>query len=435
MDTPQFNKFRIAPTTQQGGTQTIQQAIYLTHNNPCGANLLIYQEMGLTQIRYIDLKNYLDAILDTETMRLLFEDIRIAATNYINNPADDQLLLRYLYTIMKWSQQGILELPVSVYYYKGYKFRVDTYDGSGTCYYDSFYPILQIIEYNTTKQLYGYGSVPITPAQGKLSRVGYTNLYKMTSAPRSLPFINADTSTVGYAAYLSNFLFNQNSMLETEMTVASLLIDSANTRTFGIPKYGFSARQNVSQFSGITYNCSHYIDIQTMPDENGHTTLVESIFFRLSLVEDTYNFTSSTTSRFFNSSLSTSLSMPMSTEELMMQEEYMGPVVRAINDDLQNLETNMELIRTGREDELFLMYFEQLFGSIRPNLSLPQLNESQLMRLAELGINPQQLNEEDFTKLKELGVDEDVIQTYYEQFLENTDTTTSDDGLPAKEHD
>ena len=60
------NKFRVCPTLQQGGTQTIQQSIYLTHDNPCGLNKLIFQEMGYTQIRYIDLKNYLDAILGSE---------------------------------------------------------------------------------------------------------------------------------------------------------------------------------------------------------------------------------------------------------------------------------------------------------------------------------------------------------------------------------
>lgn len=49
MDTLRIqNEFRIAPTTQQGGTQTIQQSIYLTHHNPCGANLLMFIEMGLT---------------------------------------------------------------------------------------------------------------------------------------------------------------------------------------------------------------------------------------------------------------------------------------------------------------------------------------------------------------------------------------------------
>lgn len=67
-----------------------------------------------------------------------------------------------------------------------------------------------------------------------------------------------------------------------------MLVDSANTRTFGIPKYGFSARTNLSGFGGITYNCAHFIDIPTIPDENGQTTLIESIYFRLSLEEDNY---------------------------------------------------------------------------------------------------------------------------------------------------
>lgn len=47
-------------------TQTIQQAIYSVHDNPCGLNTLIFEEMGKTQIRYIDLKNYLDFILRAE---------------------------------------------------------------------------------------------------------------------------------------------------------------------------------------------------------------------------------------------------------------------------------------------------------------------------------------------------------------------------------
>lgn len=31
MDSPVFKTLRITPTTQQDGTQTIQQSIYLTH--------------------------------------------------------------------------------------------------------------------------------------------------------------------------------------------------------------------------------------------------------------------------------------------------------------------------------------------------------------------------------------------------------------------
>lgn len=73
MDSPLFKTLRICPSTQQGGTQTIQQSIYLTHNNPCGLNTLIFQKMGLTSIRYVDLKNYLDAMLDTDEMVSLFK--------------------------------------------------------------------------------------------------------------------------------------------------------------------------------------------------------------------------------------------------------------------------------------------------------------------------------------------------------------------------
>lgn len=362
MDTPHFNKLRICPTTQQGGTQTIQQAIYLTHDNPCGANLLIFQEMGLTGIRYIDMKNYLDAIVGSEEMRALFEDIRIAATTYISKPDDTQNYRRYLYTIMKWSQRAMANLPVPENYYTGYRFRVDTYDASGTCYYDSFYPILEIIKYSSSLGLYDLATIPILPSQPKSNRTGLGPLYKLTSVPRNIPFIN-DLTVVGFSALLSNFLYNQSSNTETQMAVASLLIDSANTRTFGIPKYGFSARQNISPFGGIVYSCVNFIDIRTMPDENGNTTLVESIFFRLSLNEDTYNFSIPAPVK---TALSGSATEDAEThppvEQLMEDEDLMGAVVRLINDDKENLETNLDSLRNQQDKELFTKYYNQLMG-------------------------------------------------------------------------
>lgn len=364
MDTPHFDKLRICPTTQQGGTQTIQQAIYLTHDNPCGANLLIFQEMGLTGIRYIDMKNYLDAIVGSEEMRALFEDIRIAATTYISEPDNTQYYRRYLYTIMKWSQRAMANLPVSENYYTGYTFRVDTYDASGTCYYDSFYPILEIIKYSSSLDLYDLGSVPILPSQAKSNRAGLGPLYKLTSVPRNIPFIN-DRSLVGYAALLSNFLYNQSSNTETQMAVASLLIDSANTRTFGIPKYGFSARQNVSPFGGIVYSCVNFIDIRTMPDENGQTTLVESMFFRLSLNEDTYNFSMPAPVRttWSASSMREEIKARPSVEQLMEDEDVMGAVVHLINKDKENLETNLELLDSQQDKEIFMKYYNLLMAT------------------------------------------------------------------------
>jgi len=366
MDSPVFKTLRICPTTQQGGTQTIQQSIYLTHNNPCGANLLVFQEMGLTKIRYIDLKNYIEDILSSEEMIELFEEIRIAATEYISKPDDNQLYYRYLYTIMQWCKRAMANLPVPEDYYSGYRFRVDVYDGSGTSYYDSFYPILEIIEYYN--DLYELGKVDITPAQVKEFRSPLVNIYKVTSGIRSIPFIDALT-TKGFSILLSNFIFNQSSAVETEMAVASLLIDSANTRTFGIPKYGFSARQNISQFGGIVYNCAHFIDILTTPDENGHTTLVESIFFRLSLNEDTYNFSAPAPTNLKSANLPTNLKsvneeqqIPIDVDALMADEEIMGKVVRLINNDMENLESNLKLLRVGKDKEVFAKYYDKLIG-------------------------------------------------------------------------
>ena len=289
MDTPIFRTLRIAPTTQQGGTQTIQQAIYLTHDNPCGANLLIFQKMGLTGIRYIDLKNYLDAILKSEEMVALFEDIRVAATTYIDTPTIEQIYFQYLYRIMLWAEAGIQNLPVPQDYYPGYRFRVNVYDGSGTMIYDSYYPSLKVFYVDPATNLVVNTKIPVLPSN-PYYWIKDTGLYKISSTYQAA-FLNA-LNPSGFYTILSNFPINQSGAQETEMAVASLLVDSANTRSFGIPKYGFSARSQLSPFGGITYNCVNFIDIKTTPDSTGAVTLVESIFFRLSLEEDTYGFDS-----------------------------------------------------------------------------------------------------------------------------------------------
>jgi hypothetical protein len=294
MDSPHFRTLRICPTTQQGGTQTIQQSIYLTHNNPCGANLLIFQEMGLTGIRYIDLKNYIDMILGSDEMVELFEEIRVAATEYINKPDVTQSNFQYLYKIQQWAQASLGNLPLPVNYYKNYRFRINVYDASGTLLYDSFYPNITILQINPTNNLYTLTGVRILPSNpySNITRIG---VYKISTNYQLVPFMDtslpAQTNFIsGSSIIFSNFATNQSGMPETVMAISSLLVDSANTRAFGIPKYGFSARANLSPFGGITYNCSHFVDIRTTPNESGQTTLVESIFFRLSLEEDTIGF-------------------------------------------------------------------------------------------------------------------------------------------------
>jgi hypothetical protein len=288
MDTLKIqDKFRIGPTLQQGGTQTIQQSIYLTHNNPCGANQLIFQTMGLTQIRYIDLKNYLDQILASPQMRSYFEQVRIKGTEYINNPDNPQYLLRYLQALGEWAYAGFNNLPVPPDYYPGYYFKFSVYDASGCAIWDSDFPFLTI-----TQEVGGVVYYNQVQLEANPFFAAYINLYKLSNAYPAIAYIRTNGYPYGRAVLDSDFCLNQLGLPESIMTTSSLLIDSANTRTFGIPRYGFSARSNQNVFGGIGYHCSHFMDIRTTPDEDGQTTLIESIFARLSLQEDTL-FTSS----------------------------------------------------------------------------------------------------------------------------------------------
>lgn len=330
MDSPLFKTLRIAPTTQQGGTQTIQQSIYLSHNNPCGANLLIFQEMGLTQIRYIDLKNYLDEILKSEEMIMLFEEIRARGTTYIYDPDNSQKTYAYLYAIQQWAIASLQNLSVPERYYPGYRFRTTVYDASGTVLSDSYSPNIKIVTIDPATELYELGLVRILPSNPYYN-IDKTSVYKISTNYAQIPFLDVVTPASGnymwgFGVILSNFSINQGGLPETTMATASLLVDSANTRAFGIPKYGFSARSSLSAFGGITYNCCHFIDIRTTPDANGKTTLIESIFFRLSLEEDTFNFTLQEE----NPNLSTEMKIDLVSKYFERNVESMKQILRAL---------------------------------------------------------------------------------------------------------
>jgi len=278
-----FDKLRMCPTIQQGGTQTIQQSIYITHDNPCGINKLIFQEMGFSGIRFIDLKNYLDDILGSEQMRLLFEQVRIDGTDFVNSPLDVQKQNKYLYSLSQWAEAGLGNLPISPTYYPGYEFSFSVYDGSGSLIFGSNTPTLKII--TKTGDIYTRNTVSlISTFQFNTNGPTTLALYKMCNNYILLPYLNISNSQ-SLAAKNSDFVINQLALPETIMAVSSLLVDSANTRTFGVPKYGFSNRSNQLQVGGIAYYCAHIIDINTMPDADGKTTLIESIFARLALEE------------------------------------------------------------------------------------------------------------------------------------------------------
>lgn len=284
MDLVQLKKLRIAPTTQQGGTQTMQQAIYLVHDNPCGANQLIFRKMGLTGIRFIDLKNYLDDILEAEEMRLLFEQVKKDGTEYINNPLDETAYYRYRYSLMIWAKTSMDHFPIPADYYTGYRLKFSMYDGDGDAMFDSFFPDLLIITKISVPPYYYPTLVPLN--WNPFSQWNIT-LYKMLSYKNFLPYVNDTDSFRGSQIVSSDYILCQTIFPETIMAEASLLVDTANARAFGIPTYGFSARSNQHLNGGIGYYCAHVIQVRTIPDQNDETTLIESIFVRLSLEEYT----------------------------------------------------------------------------------------------------------------------------------------------------
>lgn len=284
MDLVKLNKIRVAPTVQQGGTQTMQQAIYLTHDNPCGANQLIFQKMGLIGIRFIDLKNYMDEILASQEMLDLFEEVKIAGTEYINNPVEEFYYYKYRYALMIWAKTAIDHFPVPEDYYPGYRLKFSLYDGDGDAIFDSFFPELLIMRKISVPPYYTPTYVPLD--WNPYFQMNIT-LYKMLSYKNLLPYVHRSDPNRGVEIISSDFILCQTQFPESVMAEASLLVDTANARAFGIPTYGFSARSNQHLNGGIGYYCAHVIQIRTTPDADGNTTLIESIFVRLSVEENT----------------------------------------------------------------------------------------------------------------------------------------------------
>lgn len=238
-------------------------------------------------------------------MRTLFDQVRVDGTAYMNNPLDVQKQNHYLYSMSQWAEAGINNLSVPIDYYQGYQFSFSVFDGSGCLIYGSDSPTLKIVSESngiytltttTLKQTYDVNNYEFVPS------VSSTNLYKICNDYVLLPFAN-QAEVVD-----SDFIINQLSLPETMMAVSSLLVDSANTRTFGVPKYGFSNRSNQLQVAGVAYYCAHVVDIYSVPDANGDTTLIETIFVRIALEEN-------------GPPLSSITNQNLSTNDLIQQEE------------------------------------------------------------------------------------------------------------------
>ena len=284
MDILNVNGIRIGPIPQQSGAPTIQQAIYQAHDSVCGQNLLVYDRIGITNIRYIDLKNILDKFLLQPDTYEAFINLQIAGTTYLQEPSPENRLL-YIQALTTWASNifKLGDIPP-----QGYTYVITVYDSNGSTIYDS-----KTSNLTPTKELLNgtlvYSQVDLmTPNPFINTQTGTprtsTNLYGIANNPGYLAYVkDADIQQ-------SAFMVNQAAFPETVMAVASQLSDPANTRVFGFPTYGFAARQlnpnsdATNNFGSLGYFCSHLVNLFTIPNDTYPlSTLIETVFVRLGL--------------------------------------------------------------------------------------------------------------------------------------------------------
>lgn len=277
MDTPVFDKgIRINPAPMQAGVGTIQQAIYQAHNSDCGKNKLIYDPIGITDIRYIDLKDILEQSMNGVNALAALDTLQEVATSYLESASPTNRLL-YLQALQNWAIAIGDDIPNLTI--PGYEYRLTVYDANGNTIFDNRTPSLL----PTTGTPPQYTQTPLVP--GNPFSLLSTNLFGLTTNP-------------GFLAYLTNpgvqtsaFVVNQASMPETIMAVSSLLQDPANTRTFGFMYYGFAARQQSPNYEKtynqgqIGYYACYIFDLKstTLNTEFMKYPIIESIFVRLGL--------------------------------------------------------------------------------------------------------------------------------------------------------
>lgn len=286
MDQNSSNSFRIAPTIQAGGTQTTQQSIYLCHENPCGINLLAFQEIGSVNISFLQIKIYLDTILNNPEVVEQFEVVRQKGTEFLRNPTE-QTQLAYLYAIMIYGEIAERFIPAAV---SGYTWRLSLYDVNGIVLW--FARPLRIVIV-LPNGLYDWGSVDARMtfnAKAPNEDVVFENPFILPDQTKIRIYSLCNNITLtgmfdrrsSRARLLSRSAYSENqcALPESMMAMTSLLSDPANTRVYGYNRFGFSARQVTFNSALVGYNCCYLQKITTLENE---PVLIENIYVRLSL--------------------------------------------------------------------------------------------------------------------------------------------------------
>lgn len=235
---------RIAPTIQQGGVQTIQQSIYLIHDNPCGINPILMGKLGNTEISVLDFIERMDTILNNPDVIQGFYGILARINAYAGDPSRENHL-RYIKALVQYAQLcalAMLELPPI----DGYNYHLSVYDVSGAMIWDSYTPNLLLYQEDGSGNL-SYSTVklaavnPYAPNQS-------VEIFQINEKPYLIPYISLTTGTPtersnAQLLMASQFLTNSYAQAENTVSVASLLIDQANTRVYNKRQFGIGSRQ------------------------------------------------------------------------------------------------------------------------------------------------------------------------------------------------
>jgi hypothetical protein len=278
--------FRINPVPQQ--------AIYQAHNSSCGQNRLIYDPILVIDnetFYFIDLKDILFDIMNSETTIAALDNAIAIGTNYLVDPIPDNRLL-YIDSLFQWAQTlfGQIEDKTPI---NGYTYVLTVYNYNGNTIWDSATPTLTPTTNTIPPQ---YTIVPLIQPNPLTGNPSTWNLYGINNTPAAIGWINGNStgqpySANGALAQISTYLVNQAIQPESVMAIASLLTDPANTRVYGFPRYGFSARQNTNanNVAGqLGFYCCYLNELYSNPiDANNNTsTLFDYIFVRIGLVQD-----------------------------------------------------------------------------------------------------------------------------------------------------
>jgi hypothetical protein len=301
METP-LPGIRINSIPQLGGTSTTQQAIYLTHNNPCGINSLLNNLMGETGLTFQQLADLLTKGMNdegsTEALNVL-----VNVFNTFNSEPTLQNQYNIYDKYFKYGQKlweffSTIDIP-------GYKTNLTIYDDNGRIMFDSGYTKWPLV-IETTEGIYEplklrlvdttpYSitlPIPVFPFSYTLSQIFNPTgsnecfLFNLLKTPSFWPFILNTIHPISGETQLeivnSPWMINQNQMFESTMAIASLLTDPANTRTYSALRFGFSARPVLPGSGQIGYFGCFLQEIYSKTDD----FLIESFFVRLGFIRE-----------------------------------------------------------------------------------------------------------------------------------------------------